>query len=82
MLSDALPIEPINTRMFTHIGSPIEMPELKAVTAPGGSRVYKVPGGKSYPSVTTILGHKEKPWLADWQQSLGCLLYTSPSPRD
>lgn len=71
MISDTLPIEPINTRMFTHIGSPIEMPELKAITAPGGKRVYKVPGGNSYPSVTTVLGQKEKPWLVDWQQSLG-----------
>ena len=64
-------IYPINTRMFTHIGSPIEMPELNSITAPGGSRVYNVPGGNTYPSVTTVLGAKEKPWLTEWQQSLG-----------
>ncbi len=57
--------------MFTHIGSPIEMPELKAVTAPGGKRVYHTPEGNIYPSITTMLGHKEKPWLTDWQNSLG-----------
>jgi len=71
MISDTPSVEPINTRMFTHIGSPIEMPELKAVTAPGGKRVYHTPEGNIYPSITTMLGHKEKPWLTDWQQSLG-----------
>ncbi len=47
------------------------MPELKAVTSPSGKRVYTTPEGNKYPSITTMLGHKEKPWLKDWQNMLG-----------
>lgn len=35
-----------------------------------GQRWYKVPNGP-YPSITTILGQKEKPWLKDWTKMLG-----------
>lgn len=36
-----------------------------------GSRFYITPQGNKYPSVTTVLGAKEKPWLDDWRKSLG-----------
>lgn len=36
-----------------------------------GLRLYKTPSGKYLPSVTTILGDKEKPWLDNWRTSLG-----------
>lgn len=42
---------------------------MKSVDGPKG-RVYYTPNGK-YPSITTVLGNKEKPWLADWRESLG-----------
>lgn len=71
MIFETPSIEPINTRMFTHIGSPIEMPELKVVTVPSGKRTYTTPDGNKYPSITTVLGIKEKPWLDDWTKMLG-----------
>lgn len=37
----------------------------------GGQRWYTTPEGKEYPSVTTILGHGEKPWLTNWRNMLG-----------
>ena len=46
------------------------MPELVATTTPKG-RTYRTPDGNEYPSITTMLGHKEKPHLVAWQQSLG-----------
>ena len=61
-----------------------------------GMRFYEV-DGKAYPSITTVLGSLPKPGLDKWRESVGeeaakwemnraarrgCLLYTSPSPRD
>lgn len=43
---------------------------MKSVDGPKG-RFYTTPSGAKYPSITTVLGAKEKPWLADWRQSLG-----------
>lgn len=57
--------------MFTHIGAPTELPELNAKTLPSGIRHYTTPEGNVYPSITTVLGQKEKPWLEDWRQMLG-----------
>jgi genome maintenance exonuclease 1 len=37
----------------------------------GGQRWYRCPNGQSYPSVTTVLGHGDKPWLQDWRNMLG-----------
>lgn len=55
--------------MFTHnnIITPLD---LKTIEGPGG-RFYVTPDGKKYPSITTVLGDKEKPWLADWRNMLG-----------
>ena len=36
-----------------------------------GKRWYRTPEGNKYASITTILGHEEKPWLNEWRQSLG-----------
>lgn len=57
--------------MFIHTGTPIVLPELKVKTLPSGIRHYTTPDGNQYPSITTMLGHKEKPWLEDWRQMLG-----------
>lgn len=56
--------------MFTHIGSPVELPTLKATTTTNG-RTYRTPDGSEYPSITTVLGQAPKPWLADWTKMLG-----------
>jgi len=55
---------------FTHLPKP-ELPELKVVTLPNGKRHYTTPEGIKYPSITTVLGAQEKPWLTDWRNSLG-----------
>lgn len=55
---------------FTH--KPVaNLPIVKVQNNPGGKRYYVTPDGDKYPSVTTMLGHQEKPWLEDWRQSLG-----------
>ena len=55
--------------VFTHTNQP-NYTELDAKIT-NGQRWYTTPTGLKYPSVTTVLGHKEKPWLEDWRQSLG-----------
>lgn len=56
-------------KRFTHLDaiSPIEIASKD--TARG--RFYTTPEGNVYPSITTILGHKEKPHLTNWRNSLG-----------
>ena len=55
--------------MFTHLDT-ITPVELKTIEGPKG-RFYVTPEGNKYPSITTILGSGDKPWLNDWRQSLG-----------
>lgn len=55
--------------MFIHSNS-LQRIELPRQTI-NGKRYYSAPGGEKYASVTTILGHKEKPEIKEWQQSLG-----------
>jgi hypothetical protein len=61
----------INTRMFTHVGTLTDLLDLRSITSPNGKRVYTTPSGAQYSSITTMLGHKEKPWLKEWQNLLG-----------
>jgi len=42
-----------------------------AETQPNGIRHYTTPEGISYPSITTILGHRVKPYLVAWRKRLG-----------
>lgn len=65
-------IKEINRPMkkFTHVSKP-DLPTLKVVTLPNGKRHYTTPEGLKYPSVTTVLGDQDKPWLTDWRNSLG-----------
>lgn len=56
--------------MFNHLEKP-QLPDLQSKTTPSGVRHYTTPDGLVYPSITTVLGHKEKPWLKEWQKSLG-----------
>lgn len=55
--------------MFTHLDL-IHPVELKSKDGPKG-RFYTTPEGAKYPSITTVLGAGDKPWLADWRNSLG-----------
>lgn len=65
-------IKEINRPMknFTHVSKP-DLPVLKVVTLPNGKRHYTTPEGLKYPSVTTVLGAQDKPWLTDWRNSMG-----------
>jgi genome maintenance exonuclease 1 len=47
------------------------LPELKVEHTATGKRFYVTPEGKKYPSITTILGAKEKPYLTKWRSMLG-----------
>ena len=44
--------------------------ELKSVDGSKG-RFYTTPSGEKYPSITTILGSGDKPWLTEWRNSMG-----------
>lgn len=55
---------------FTHLPKPI-LPILSVKTNTNGKRFYTTPEGNKYPSITTVLGDQEKPWLVDWRNSLG-----------
>ena len=54
--------------MFNH--NLLEVPSLKTVTTEKGRR-YLTPDGKQYPSVTTILAHKNKPFIKQWRKRVG-----------
>lgn len=54
---------------FTHLDT-IQPLELKTTEGIRG-RFYLVEEGVKYPSITTILGAGEKPYLEAWRQSLG-----------
>ena len=55
--------------VYKHI-SPSPVHELSAKMV-GKQRWYKTPEGNFYPSITTVLGIKEKPALIAWRKSLG-----------
>lgn len=55
--------------MFIHLDT-ISPVELKTIETPKG-RFYITPQGNKYPSITTILGAGEKPWLNQWRASMG-----------
>lgn len=59
--------------MFTHLKKldPSIIPELEDKTSATGKRFYKTPAGVWYPSITTVLGMKDKPYLEAWRASLG-----------
>lgn len=55
--------------MYTHLDL-ITPSQLRTNEGPSG-RFYITPEGNTYPSITTILGDGEKPWLVDWRNALG-----------
>lgn len=66
--------------MFTHIDiSPL--PKIIQKNQANGKRYYITPNGDKYPSVTTVLGAKEKPWLEDWRKMLGTNKATKETKR-
>ena len=57
--------------MFIHTPPKIAFPELRVEQSATGKRFYVTPEDNKYPSITTMLGHKEKPWLNEWKTMLG-----------
>lgn len=55
--------------MFHHLNNvtPVELKTQEGIKG----RFYITPEGSKYPSITTILGAGDKPWLQDWRNSLG-----------
>ena len=54
---------------FVHTNIP-QFEELDAKIV-NGQRWYTTPSGEKYPSVTTVLSDKPKPYIEAWRQSLG-----------
>lgn len=48
-----------------------DLPKLERDTKPDGTRVYKTPSGKSYPSVTTVTGLHAKQGIMEWRKRVG-----------
>lgn len=55
--------------MFTH--TPVEELKLQVIQSNTVGRLYVTPNGNKYPSITTVLGDGDKPWLTSWRESLG-----------
>ena len=56
--------------MFNHCVT-YEIPDLVRVTGADGKRYYTTPDGDRFPSVTTVLGAKDKPYLREWRNRVG-----------
>lgn len=57
-------------RSFNHVKlSELDF-ELESITTDTG-RTYKTPGGKSYPSITTVLSNYNKKAIYEWRQRVG-----------
>lgn len=48
-----------------------DFPKLERDTSPDGTRVYKTPSGKRYPSVTTVTGLHSAKGIAEWRRRVG-----------
>lgn len=59
---------------FNHVGFGLgnqPKPLLEQITAADGRRVYNTPSGLKYPSVTTVLGEKNRQVIIDWRKRVG-----------
>ena len=57
-------------KTFEHADIQLKYEELSAKTEKSG-RVYTTPGGNNYPSVTTVLGYRDRWKWAEWRKSIG-----------
>lgn len=55
--------------MFVHLNV-IEPKDIKTIQI-ANKRFYITPEGNKYPSITTVLNAKDKPWLSNWRAVLG-----------
>lgn len=60
----------MNRKTFNHTPLDLGYKDLEASTTESG-RVYKTPNGKAYPSITTVLGIRNKGALQEWRARVG-----------
>jgi genome maintenance exonuclease 1 len=48
-----------------------DLPKLERDTKPDGTRVYKTPSGRAYPSITTVTGLHSKAAIIAWRKKVG-----------
>ena len=58
-----------SSKKFQHLDL-FQVPDLKTQEI-YGKRHYITPEGEKYPSITTVLGAEDKPWLENWRTVLG-----------
>ena len=56
--------------MFNHVDIG-ELPKLKRITDPNGTRVYETPTGNKYPSVTTVTSLLKRDIILEWRKRVG-----------
>ena len=61
---------PLVLRSKTFTLNEVEFHELEAFTE-NNKRYYMTPTGEKYPSVTTVLGSRDKRWLYEWRKKVG-----------
>lgn len=54
--------------MFIHLDKKFE--DLKAETI-NGTRYYSVPGGKKFPSITSVISYKNRQFFKEWRERIG-----------
>ena len=57
--------------MIFNYCTPRELQDLKSMTFPDGKRYYTLPDGTRLPSVTTVIGAKNKEAILKWRQRVG-----------
>lgn len=60
----------MNRKKFTHTPIDLGYSDLASVTSSNG-RFYTTPNGKAYPSITTVLGVRDKGELQEWRARVG-----------
>ena len=56
------------SKKFTHVDGECLLEELSVEESVSGGRVYKVPNGHKYPSVTTVTGFKKQEFFKQWRR--------------
>tara|TARA_R100000008_G_scaffold21873_1_gene11571 strand:- start:2113 stop:2811 length:699 start_codon:yes stop_codon:yes gene_type:complete len=55
-------------KKFTHIAAPVVLEEVESYSNSTGGRYYNAPGGRKYPSVTTVTGWEKSAFFAEWRR--------------
>ncbi len=58
-------------KKFIHVDDIDDVKVPQRTTIQNGKRVYLTPGGKHYPSITSIISSQPKPSLVEWRERVG-----------